>query len=164
MSILVANKQQVLDNIPRFEAELDKSAELQRRLAYARAWYAIRNDDGEWVFAPSKFCGYENMTAEEYVNDDPRDGRRTEKQLQNWFSVVPEGEELFDELNEELTAFLAHYDKPPSTAVRINVTKEYLEEYFAGDEGAQHRQIADLLIAVSRSLPEDERKRVKAAI
>lgn len=164
MSTIVAHKQQSFDNIARFEAELDESPELQRRLAYARAWYAVLNEDGEWVFAPSKFCGYENMTAEEYVNDDPRDGRRTEKQLQNWFSVVPEGEELFDELNEQLTAFLSHYDKPPSTAVRINVTNEYLAEYFAGDKGVRDRQIADLLIAVSRSLPIDERNRVKATI
>ncbi|WP_100259705.1 hypothetical protein [Qipengyuania seohaensis] len=164
MSILVANKQQVLENIARFEEELDKSQELQRRLAYARAWYATYDDDGEWMFAPSKFCGYETMTAEEYVNDDPRDGRRTEKQLQNWFTIVPEDGDLFDELNEELTAFLAKYDKPPSTAVRINVEKEFLEGWYAGDELGKQREIADLLIAVARSLPADERQRVKAAI
>ncbi|MFM2279795.1 MAG: hypothetical protein RLZZ444_2026 [Pseudomonadota bacterium] len=163
MSALATTHNQVVKNIERFKFELDKSEELQRRLSFARSWYAHKSEDGAWSFAPSKFCGYKNMSADEYVNDDPRDGRRTERQLQAWFTQVPESEELFEELSEELAAFLGKYDRPPSAAFRINVSSDfYLNR---GGEGVKtDRMLADLIIAVALRLPPIERSRVRNAL
>lgn len=164
MSTIVPTQRQAESNILRFESELTSSKELQRRLAFARAWYATLDEDGHWRFAPSKFCGYEGMTAAEYVNDDPRDGRRTEKQLQRWFTIVPQEEPLHDELYEALTSFLEIYQKPPSTAIRLNVAKEYFEEHVLGDSVSRNSALTELIIAVARGLSPDERARVRAAI
>ena len=164
MSIIVTSQQQALDNIERFQDELGKSDELQRRLAFARAWYAAPRSGGTWNFAPSKFCGYENMTAEEYVNDEPRDGRRTEKQLQKWFSVVPESDRMFEDLYQELNAFLARYAKLPSSAIRLNVPTQYLRDRISRDEDSRARRIADLIIEVARDLPSEEAKRIKESL
>lgn len=164
MSTIVPSLAHALRSIQRFKSELDRSAELQRRLAYARAWYAYQTDDGVWHFAPSKFCGYKDMTAEEYINDDPRDGRQTEKQLQSWFTQIEETNPLYDELSEQLTAFLDSYDKLPSSAIRINVTNEFLESLVGAEDEPTDRAVADLLIAVGRRLTASERARVRAAL
>lgn len=163
MSTLVPTLNQALRSIMRFSVELDRSTKLQQRLAFARAWYAHQSDEGTWHFAPSKFCGYQNMTAEEYLNDDPRDGRRTEKQLQSWFRQVPEDDVLYEELSECLTAFLDKYDKPPSAAIRINVTNGFIHTR-DGEEESHERSIVDLLISVGRGLTAAERARVRAAL
>ena len=164
MSTIVPTLPQALRNIERFQGELDGSPELQRRLAFARAWYAHRAEDGTWQFAPSKFCGYKDMTADEYVNDEPRDGRRTEKQLQTWFTQVEPADPLYDELSEGLMAFLDNYGKPPSTAMRINVTNEYYENRGDDSTTPSERAVADLLIAVGQRLAPAERARVRAAL
>ncbi|TWB49163.1 hypothetical protein FBZ98_107196 [Rhizobium sp. ERR 922] len=52
MSVIAPTLSHVLQNIERFKAELDSSADLRRRLAYARAWYALQTEDGKWLFAP----------------------------------------------------------------------------------------------------------------
>lgn len=44
MSVIAPTLSHVLQNIERFKAELDSSADLQRRLAYARAWYALQTE------------------------------------------------------------------------------------------------------------------------
>src|SRR5688572_1612009 len=104
MSKISSTEQQVRRNIRRFRAELDSSTELQARLAYARAWYADCDDDDEWHFGPSKFVGYQGMTAKEYVDDGPRDGRRTERKLATWFVQLPESDPLYEELSDLLVA------------------------------------------------------------
>lgn len=164
MSTIVPTLAQALRSIKRFAGELDSSPELQRRLAYARAWYAHQADDGVWHFAPSKFCGYKDMTAEEYINDDPRDGRQTEKQLQSWFTQVGETDPLYAELSERLTAFLDGHGKLPSSAVRINVTNGFLESRAGTQQQPSDRAIADLLIVVGQRLVSGERARVRAAL
>jgi hypothetical protein len=69
----------VLSNIARFREEVERSRALQKRLAYARSWYAYQDQEGDWRFGPSKFVGYDRMTAEGYIETaEDRDGRRTE--------------------------------------------------------------------------------------
>ena len=164
MSTIVPTRAQALQGIKRFKDELAKSPELQRRLAYARAWYVHPDNEGVYHFAPSKFCGYKDMTAEEYINDDPRDGRQTEKQLRSWFTQVPETSPLYKELSERLTGFLDGYGKLPSSAIRINVTQEFLESHAAADDEPSERAVADLLIVVGQRLSTTERARVRAAL
>jgi hypothetical protein len=165
MSAIVSTAQQVLGNIPRFEKELKGSPELQNRLAYARAWYASRDGAGKWHFGPSKFIGYKGMTAEQYVNDDPLDGRQTERKLNGWFVEVPEHDALHEELSEGLTTFLAQYGKAPSAKARINVTPELYEEWHSSsDEAPLDHSVANLIIVVARRLSLAERARIRDAI
>lgn len=164
MSALVSTSKQALRNVARFSKELEGSVDLQSRLAYARAWYAHRDDDGEWHFGPSKFCGYQGMTAEEYVNDEPRDGRRTERQLAQWFTEVPKNGTLYEDLTEGLTTLLTEYGKVPSAKMRINVTTEFYEAHHAEGDAPLDRAVADLIIAVAKRLPQSERNRVRVTL
>jgi hypothetical protein len=164
MSKIVSTAKQVGRNIRRFRAELDGNTELQSRLAYNRAWYADCDDKGDWHFGPSKFVGYQGMTAEEYVNDEPRDGRQTERKLAAWFVQVPESDPLYEELSDLLVDFLEKFGKSPSTLMRINVPKEFYAAYAAGGTAPLDRTIGDLIIAVAQKLAPAERKRIASAM
>lgn len=164
MSILVTNPHEAISNILRFEAQLDRSSDLRARLAYARSWYAHPNEDGDWCFGPSKFIGYQGMTATEYLNEESRDGRRTERQLGEWFIEIPPQDPLHGELSRALHAFLSQYGKTPSSLSRINVSRELYEARTAAGGAQLHRAVADLLILVARQLPGPERTRVRAAL
>ena len=164
MSQITTTSQQAIRNILRFASELEASADLQDRLSYARAWYAHRAADGTWKFGPSKFIGYQNMTAAEYLDDNPRDGRRTEKQLAQWFSEVPAGSDLYQDLNDQLVAFLAIYGKLPSTKIRISVPAELLSELEEAQPHALEEHVVDLIIAVAKYLPPGALKRLRQTL
>jgi hypothetical protein len=163
ISILVTDLQEAISNILRFEAQLDGSSDLRARLAYARSWYAHPHEE-DWCFGPSKFIGYQGMTAKEYVNEESRDGRRTERQLGEWFIEIPPQDPLHGELSRALHTFLRQYGKTPSSLSRINVSRELYEARTAKGGAQLHRAVADLLILVARQLPTPERLRVRAAL
>jgi hypothetical protein len=152
---IVTTPAQAIANILAFESELAKSPALQDRLPYARAWYANKDADGHWHFGPSKFIGHQDVDAAIYLKEaDEADGRRTEAQLQSFFSVVEAENPLHAELHSELVSFLAKYGKTPSTKVRINIEvgiRRKLREKadYAGDD-----DLVRLLVAVASKLPE----------
>jgi hypothetical protein len=166
MSTLVTSPQRVRTNIDRFYREVEQSPALQGRLAYARAWYAYRHDDGQWRFGPSKFVGYEGMNANTYMeHEDGRDGRRTEAQLQQWFTVVDPASELHEELSAALFTLVARYGKVPSTKMRINILKTEYEQLFGGvDQADPNDTIVDLMVAVGKSLPPFHLERLRARL
>jgi hypothetical protein len=135
-----------------------KSADLQGRVAYARAWYAHKNAKGKWCFGPSKFIGYKGLTGDQYVeNTYKNDGRRTEAQLQQWFEIVDDDDPLFNELSGELFSLLSKYGKTPSTRMRINIIKNYQ----TASTDSEHAKLLDLLIAVADTLPPLYRKKLR---
>lgn len=165
-SQIVAVPAQAMANIEKFEREVEGSPGLQSRLAYARAWYASQDDSGQWHFGPSKFIGYEGMTADAYLNDaeDERDGRRTETQLRSWFKEVDPGSELYQELSTRLFALLARYGKTPSTKMRINVRrKSQLQPQEVSPEAANDK-IVELIAAVARTLPAPQLRNLREQI
>ena len=94
-------------------------------MTYVHAWYAIKSDDGTWLFAPSKFIGYTKNTAEAYLSGarSEMDGRDTELVLQEWFRVVPD--EYDTELDDALRTFLRrHGDSRPNAKARIGILKD----------------------------------------
>jgi len=122
-------------DIHKFDVELSRSPDLQARLAYARAWYAHQDESGRWCFGPSKFVGYEGISAKAYLQTaEESDGRRTEAQLQMWFGAVDPASALYQELSTALFALLAKYGKAPST-------KMFLERI------AKHRLLGNCLRA-----------------
>jgi len=153
----------VLSNIARFGEEVEKSRALQKRLAYARSWYAYQDDEGLWRFGPSKFVGYEGMTAVGYVDTaEDLDGRRTEAQLQQWFTAVDPGSELGTQLSSALYRFLASYGKAPSTKMRISVPNEVHAAHFGATASDPHDILVATLIAAAKTLPPSHLEKLRA--
>lgn len=151
-------------NILGFDDLLEESDELQNRLGYVRAWYAVQDEDGDWQFGPSKFIGYQGLSADSYVaNTYDLDGKVTEKLLQKWFIEIDETHPLYEELQASLSSFLDWYDKRPSSAFRLNIPIEVYEQ-IAGQSDQIDTNLTDLLIAVAKSLPLPERRRLAEAI
>lgn len=163
-SKIVSTQTQAETNICHFRNQLEGSDLLVDRAPYARAWYAYRDAQGNWCFGPSKFIGYVGMTATEYLNDDARDGRQTERKLAEWFTIVDEADDLYGDLKTALSAFLAEFGKVPSAKMRINVAKSYLESQSAAQDGDPDRELGDLIIAVAKRLSSAERKRILSAL
>ena len=141
--------------ITRFRDEVRRNPQLRSRLAYARAWYAHQDEDGQWLFGPSKFVGYKGLTAEQYIEQSEEgllDGRRTEAQLKQWFEQLDPATELHEQLSSALSDFLAEYNKAPSQKMRINIPRE---EDTDSESGAG-APLLDLIVAVAESLQPSE--------
>lgn len=118
---------QAIENISRYQTEIQESPALAGRMKSVRAWYAIRSDDGTWLFAPSKFIGYTKNNADAYLlkAGSEMDGRDTEPVLQEWFAPA----DRTAELDEALQKFLeSHGHSAPNTKARICVLKESAKE------------------------------------
>ena len=153
----------VLSNIARFGEEVEKSHALQKRLAYARSWYAYQDEQGQWRFGPSKFVGYDRMTAEGYIDTaEDRDGRRTEAQLQQWFKAVDPESELGAQLSAALYGFLAGYGKAPSTKMRVNIPNDMYEKHFGATAPDPHDILVATLIAAAKTLPPSHLEKLRA--
>ena len=138
--------------IEAYNKEIEASNRLRERLAYVRAWYAVKTKNG-WSFGPSKFIGYQELTANDYLGGG-LDGRKTEARLAKWFQAVDDSTELYDELYDALESFLAAYGKTPSSAVRINVVdSNYNDALDEVEDADRNARIVDLIIEVARSLP-----------
>ena len=168
MPVLATSPRMVCNAIDRFEKEVHRSPRLAGRLAYARAWYASRDTKGRWRFGPSKFVGYERLSAREYIKLSRKglDGRRTEGQLRQWFRELDPSTDLHETLASQLSAFLAEHGKTPSSKMRISILEQDYDELVGEDEGNSSPPVVDLIVAVAQSLPRPElkllRKRLKA--
>lgn len=91
-------------------------------ISYARSWYAIKGDGGEWIFGPAKFAGYIGNMEAAYESES-RDGRVLEAVLREWFEPVAEGHALEAELKSALRRFLASHGKSLNQLARIHVLK-----------------------------------------
>ncbi len=122
---LVDDLDQAIKNIWRYQTELDGDSEfareLTRRMTFVRHWYAVESDEG-WLFAPSKFIGYEGNTARFYVERARRgrDGRVTEKTLKRLLETARP--DVDDELRSDLQRFFEeHGHSNPNKKAKIHV-------------------------------------------
>ena len=119
---IVRSPDQVAENIRRYQQSLAKSPDLVARMSRHPAWYAVRGEDGQWLFGPSKFIGYEGITAKEYLAGyDRGDGRETERVLKEWFRVVDLDSALGREIEAQFRDFFSRYAKVPKKLWRISV-------------------------------------------
>ena len=125
---LVDSLEKAIENIARYQAEVQKEPGLGRRMMFVRAWYAARSDDGAWIFGPSKFIGYAGSTAEAYLSTtDVRAHRPREAVLKRWFDVVPLATPLGAELADALRKFVNAFGHPgPRKNAWICVQKDLL--------------------------------------
>jgi hypothetical protein len=155
---LAFEPQDVAANVRSFGPAVAKSQHLQGRLSHVRAWYAVR-DGEDWLFGPSKWAGYQGMTAQAYLDPaDGLDGRQTEKHLNKWFEFLPEKSPEHRKLLKELGAFTAQYGKAPSRACRISIIRE------ASDESNGADDLVALLIKVARRLGTKEKAQIVKAL
>jgi uncharacterized protein (DUF433 family) len=127
--VLVHSVEEALANLHRFDRELAKSPELQARLSHVHAWYAARRPDGSWTFGPSKFIGYRNNNAQEYLRTYKRgaNGGTTEGRLKHWFEPVDPESPLGSQLTEAVGEFLGRWNHAPRKNMRIKVLTTELD-------------------------------------
>ena len=128
-SALVTTRDQAIKNINRYQVALvddGHGARLRGLMSRVHIWYAARTDGRNWLFAPSKFVGYANNSADTYVlNMNARDGRKTERVLQPWFHVAVPGTRQADALAQALQEFLRkHGHVRPHKGARLFVPEE----------------------------------------
>ena len=128
---LVTSVAQVIQTIQRYNQNAGDLADL---MPYVRSWYALRTK-GSLLFGPSKFIGYQDMTANEYrgsaynsekhgrVQNDGfvLDGRVTEGVLRRWSELVEEGHPQYESVHTALNEFCARYGKKPNDLARISI-------------------------------------------
>ncbi|MFZ5735110.1 MAG: DUF433 domain-containing protein [Pseudomonadota bacterium] len=118
-----------LRNIERYQLEIMQVPELARRAPFVRAWYASRQESGEWLFAPSKVIGYQFASAQEYFDDaksGSRDGRDTERVLSQWFQEIEPDTELGTALAQALREYLGKFGVAPNSLARINLPRDFV--------------------------------------
>jgi uncharacterized protein (DUF433 family) len=127
----VSSPQEAADNILRYGSEVHANARLRERAGYVRSWYARKGDSGHWQFAPSKFIGYRNPTAKDYLagsgKEGKRDGRQTERVLSEWFTLLETGSRLERELTAALRQFLSEIEQAPNARARISVLNSEID-------------------------------------
>jgi uncharacterized protein (DUF433 family) len=121
--------EQVIKNIATYNEQKSEPA-LLGVMSYVRDWYAVRVKAGGWLFAPSKFIGYQDMDHARYGLDKRKvlrkrlDGRETEKSLAEWFVELSPSSGLAVTLLDELKRVLASHGKPLNARACIHVLKE----------------------------------------
>jgi uncharacterized protein (DUF433 family) len=124
-SALVSTRDDALKSIHRYKNAAKTNARVRERAGYVQSWYARKDPSGSWQFAPSKFAGYRDATAEDYLANSgiggERDGRQTERVLATWFTVARAGTRLERELTDALRQFLAELGQAPNARARISV-------------------------------------------
>ncbi|WP_313292048.1 hypothetical protein [Rhizobium rhizoryzae] len=146
--LLVTTPEQVIENIHRYNKHCHLFKDLMPR---ARAWYALKSG-GEWLLAPSKVIGYQDLKPKEYLarnkKETPLDGRITESVLQNWADLIEEGDPRYEQLHNVLNGMCAKYGKKPNSLARISVIQTgELTPSPVVDE-----KLVELLAAVFKSL------------
>jgi hypothetical protein len=157
---LARNIDEVAENIRDFARELHGSSDLQDRLSYARSWYVLPDGEKGRCFAPSKWAGYSGMTARSYVQHAATgmDGRKTESRLRKWSIPVDTKSKEYDELYNELAAFLMQYGKQPSSETRISIIEN------ATDVSDDDDDLVELIIRVGKKLNHANRARISDAL
>lgn len=121
---LVDSYWDVLDNVQRFNFDLDYDTELRSRLNQFRSWYYIPDLD---QFGPSQFVGYKWMTATEYKRGCTN-GEATERALWRFFRPIQRSNPTRRSLESKLFDLCSRYGKRPNKAYRINIPRGFVEQ------------------------------------
>ena len=116
---LISSLDEAKDGIRRFPDEVAALPGMADLLGSFQAWYAITDAEGHVLLAPSKFVGYQGLTAQTYLRvNRETDGRATEAVLSRWFSQPDTPSEQV--LIEELAKFLNRFGKKPNKRARVS--------------------------------------------
>lgn len=135
---LVKSLDEVKKSLTIYAETLPLSKGLQERIKRHSAWYAVKGESGKWLFGPSKFIGYAENTAENYLREYSRlDGKDTEPTLRAWFEPVEEDTQFFQTLKLEFCKFAEAFGKTPKANWRVSIA---CDESF--NNNAARRKIA----------------------
>jgi uncharacterized protein (DUF433 family) len=124
---VVNSLEEVVLNIQAYGRDLSRYPDLADRLKQHPAWYAVQGDSGNWQFGPSKFVGYVNANAREYLAAYSRkDGREAEPALARWFEQVDLQTALGRQLRTEFERFAETVGKTPNARWRVSVPQDVL--------------------------------------
>lgn len=116
MADLATSPESVQRNIDAYWQTAHEHPDLIKDAARVKKWKAHRTKEGEWRFGPSRFVGYEGMTAKKYLKRKEKgpngglNGTETEVHLRKWTENVPHGTKLYHQLLDALEEFLAEAD------------------------------------------------------
>lgn len=160
--LLISSLDEAKDGIRRFHEEL-KSPLLIDLLSAFRAWYAIEDTDGQILLAPSKFIGYQALTAQIYrENNQEFNGRDTEAVLSRWFSRPDTETEEF--LHEKLAKLLSPFGKKPNRQARISTISGTSLVPGAGSGLIEGGSSVDAMMAFYRMLSANDQQEFRKRI
>ncbi len=164
---IVSKIADVRSAMDQFHEDLPESPGLASRLGQAHAFYVLPDKQGKPRFGFSKFVGYRGLTAANYLKNYKKlNGLNTEHALKPWFQEVMPGSSTYDELYEQLSDWLAQYDKRPRQGkkqhTRIMVLKPEADEDRSHE--TSNREILDLLIIVAKMLPVHQRSELRSSL
>jgi hypothetical protein len=110
----------VIETVRAFNKGLEEGEDLGTLLSYFRAWYYIPELD---AVGPSKFIGYRDMTAGEYMRSEGLDGRVTEPVLRRWFDVLEDDTPELAYVRGKVEQLLRQHKKSLNRAVRLNAPR-----------------------------------------
>jgi hypothetical protein len=109
--------EQIPENIRRFNEGLAQDIGLKTLLASFRVWYYVPQEDS---VGPSKFIGYEDMTAVEYMDKNYYlDGRDTELVLKQWFEELEEGTPEYRYVEQKVDQLTAQFGRRTNVRARF---------------------------------------------
>jgi uncharacterized protein (DUF433 family) len=139
---VVTSPEEVVQNIATYTRSVAEHRGLAARIKQHPAWYAAKDEQGRWMFGPSKFVGYYQANAKDYLASYSRkDGKETEPALSAWFEQVDLETALGRELHSEFKRFAERFGKTPNVNWRVSVTQE---EFAARGLSGRHRLEADI--------------------
>jgi len=115
----------VLDNVLRFNNDVQFDTELCSRLNQFRSWCYIPELD---QFGPSQFVGYKEMNAAEYKWAH-LNGGVTERVLGKFFRPIQRSNPNREMLETKLSDLCDKYGKRPNRAHRINIPRNSVYDY-----------------------------------
>lgn len=126
MKKLISSSGEVASNVRRFVEEISKSHGLQSKLGHVHAWYAVPLAGGDWMFGPSKFVGYVDNTAKDYLKTfkTNADGRETERVLKGVSVEVDLTSALGRDLARRLEQFVGQWHRRPRKGTRISIVAQ----------------------------------------
>lgn len=146
---LVTSLSEARDATLAFGRELRRSPALASRMAYCRAWTAIKAE-GDWHYAPARWAGHRGLDANAYLAaSDSMDGRKSDAALSAWFALVGDPRRHDKHMRRLRELFLrSGQGQPPNARTR------FLEVATVepGQEKADEKHLVDLLEAVYRGL------------
>ncbi|WP_210530050.1 hypothetical protein [Rubellimicrobium arenae] len=146
---LVTSLAEARDAVLAFEREVRRSPDLASRLAYSRAWIALKSE-GEWRYAFARWAGFRGLDAATYLSvSEQLDGRRSDAVLSAWFAPVADPRRHDKHMRRLREMFLRH-----AQGQAPNARTRFLEVAVVegGGEKEQEKQLVDLLEAVYRNL------------
>jgi len=153
---LVSNSDQVRASHATYQREMTSLRGTSKRplidvMSYTLSCIAIHDNQGKYTFAPSKFAGYRDMTAETYDRNYNKemDGRETEVAIKDWIRVMAKGDPGYDAARDQLFDFCAKFGKKPNGRCRISLLLDADHQ----EEEKPPSRIVELLVEVYKTLP-----------